>query len=67
MPQASLETVVPKEPGTVLMVLRGKCKGEHAKLLQANASAAAVQLVGDLSVERVMLDDIAQFVGDLDE
>ncbi|MEW5300633.1 MAG: hypothetical protein WDW36_003548 [Sanguina aurantia] len=69
LPQASLETVVPRQPGTALMVLRGESKGEQARLLQANATlgVAAVELVADLSILRVMLEDIAQFVGDLDE
>jgi G patch domain/KOW motif-containing protein len=68
LPQSSLETVVPKEAGAALLIVAGQHRGQRAKLLQCNVSsgAAAVQLAGDLSVQRVLLDDVAAFVGTMD-
>lgn len=67
--QDQLETVVPKEPGAAVMVLAGKHKGRKGRLLQASVSggAAALQLLGDMEVVRLSLDDVAQFMGHLEE
>lgn len=68
LPQSSLETVVPKQPGSAVLVVAGEFRGQRAKLLQSGTAggAAAVQLMGDLSVQRLMLDDMAAYVGPLD-
>jgi G patch domain/KOW motif-containing protein len=67
--QESLETVVPKEAGGPVMVLAGEHKGRKGRLLQASISggAAAAQLLGDMQVVRLSLDDLAQFMGHLEE
>jgi G patch domain/KOW motif-containing protein len=67
--QDQLETVVPKEPGAGVMVVAGEHRGRRGRLLQANKSsgAAALQLLGDMQVVRLMLDDVAQFMGHLDD
>jgi G patch domain/KOW motif-containing protein len=67
--QDQLETVVPKEAGAAVMVVAGQHKGSKGRLLQVSlsSSAAALQLVGDMSVVRLLLDDVAQFMGHLEE
>jgi G patch domain/KOW motif-containing protein len=67
--QDQLETVVPKDPGAAVMVVSGEHKGRKGRLLQASTSsgAAALQLLGDMQVVRLMLDDVAQFMGHLDD
>lgn len=65
-PQAWLETVVPKAAHAPIMVVAaGRLAGRRGRLLEANIKAgmAAVQLVGDGAVERLPLDDIAEYVG----
>jgi G patch domain and KOW motifs-containing protein len=65
--QSQLETVVPPSVGTPLLVLQGggKLKGLKGKLLQRSVEAgvAAVQMVDDLSVHKLSLDDVAEWVG----
>jgi len=67
--QDQLETVVPKEAGAAVMVVQGRHKGRKGRLLQVSLSsgAAALQLVGDMEVVRLLLDDVAQFMGHLEE
>jgi hypothetical protein len=67
--QDQLETVVPKDPGAAVMVVSGEHKGRKGRLLQASTSsgAAALQLLGDMQVVRLLLDDVAQFLGHLHE
>jgi G patch domain/KOW motif-containing protein len=62
VPQAALETVVPKAVGGRVVVLRGERRGERATLLDARheSGVAAVQLADDLSVLRLSLDDFAE-------
>lgn len=63
---SQLETVVPKKPGCPLIILRGSRRGRHARLLDKRFEAAAVQLTDDMEVVNVSLDDIAEYVGDLE-
>lgn len=67
--QEQLETVVPKDAGAAVMVVAGQHKGRKGRLLQVSVSsgAAALQLVGDMEVVRLQLDDVAQFMGQLEE
>lgn len=67
--QEQLETVVPKEAGAAVMVVAGQHKGRRGRLLQVSlaSGAAALQLVGDMEVVRLQLDDVAQFMGQLEE
>jgi G patch domain/KOW motif-containing protein len=69
LPEALLETVVPKEPGRPVQVVAGHWRGRRGRLLQASAAggAAAVQLVGDMAIVRLQLDDVAEYTGALDE
>lgn len=69
LPEASLETVVPKAEGSAVLVVAGRLRGARARLLQCRTAdgVAAVQLASDFSVQRLMLDDIAQFVGPMDD
>ncbi len=63
--QPALETVVPKNPGGLIMVVSGPVRGSKGKLLQSRSSegVAAVQLSHDFSVHRLMLDDVCEYVG----
>jgi len=63
--QSQLETVVPKKEGTVLLVVAGEKKGERGKLLSRNneTGLAAVQLLGDFSIHKLSLDDVAEYIG----
>lgn len=63
--QSQLETVVPKKEGAVLLVVAGEKKGERGKLLSRNSETglAAVQLLGDFSIHKLSLDDVAEYVG----
>lgn len=67
--QDQLETVVPKDAGAAVMVVQGLHKGRKGRLLQVslNSGAAALQLVGDMAVERMLLDDVAQYMGHLED
>jgi len=60
--QSSLETVVPRRGGGLVMVVRGQHKGLKAKLLEKGSGVVVVQLESDLSVIRLSFDDIAEFV-----
>mmetsp|Transcript_20552 Transcript_20552/g.51743 ORF Transcript_20552/g.51743 Transcript_20552/m.51743 type:complete len:519 (-) Transcript_20552:104-1660(-) len=67
--QSQVETLVPKGHGIRVLILAGPHRGEKAKLLQRNADtgAAAVQLTADLSVVKLPLDDISEYVGPVDD
>jgi len=67
--QSSLETVVPREEGGAVLVVAGRWRGQRARLLQRSAenNVAAVQLLADMSVQRLSMDDVAEFRGPLDE
>ena len=67
--QSQLETVVPRSEGGAVLVVDGKLRGQRARLLQRNTESqmAAVQLVADMTVHRLPLDCVAQFVGSMDE
>lgn len=69
LPQQLLETVVPKSAGAAVLVVGGDYKGRKGKLLQCSVSGgvAAVQLSGDLSVQRLLLDDVTEYLGAVDE
>ncbi|GIL90363.1 hypothetical protein Vretimale_18227 [Volvox reticuliferus] len=69
LPESSLETVVPRHEGAAVLVVAGPHRGARGRLLQASTAtgAAAVQLAADFSIVRLMLDDVAGFVGELDE
>ena len=70
LPEAQLETVVPKEAGRPVQVVAGPWRGRRGRLLQARPSdgVAAVQLAGGaMEVVRLALDDVAEFVGALEE
>ncbi len=66
--QSQLETVVPSAEGTRVLIVGGKLRGSRARLLQRNTESglAAVQLLGDFSVHKLSMDDVAEFVGDAD-
>lgn len=69
LPQSALETVVPKTEGATVLIVRGPFRLRKARLLRAHAAdgVAAVQLLSDYSVQRMMLDDVAEFVGPVEE
>ena len=62
--EKQLETVVPKVGGLV-MVLTGEFKGRRGRLMAKDKEreVASVQIAGDMSVETVKMDDIAEYVG----
>jgi ribosomal protein L24 len=67
--QRQLETVVPKAEGSRVLIVAGAKRGSRGRVLKSNseAQAAAVQLLSDLSVHKVMFDDMAEYVGDDDD
>lgn len=65
--QAQLETVVPKELGAAVLVVEGPLRGHKARLHAKSGEACAVQLEADLSVQRLLLDEVAMYVGPMDE
>lgn len=69
LPQKQLETVVPKEAGASVLVVAGKHRGRRGRVLHSSTSkgAVAVQLSGDMLVVQMVLDDVAQYMGSLDE
>lgn len=66
--QSQLETVVPKKEGARVMIVGGQLRQRLATLLKKNneTGLAAVQLLDELSVEKLSLDDIAEYVGEDD-
>eukprot|EP00803_Ostreobium_quekettii_P004934 evm.model.scf_319EXC.3 EVM.evm.TU.scf_319EXC.3 scf_319EXC:13222-17022(+) len=67
--ESSLETVVPRREGSIVVVVAGRLRGSRGRLLDRSAASgmAAVQMVGDLSVERLSLDAVAEWVEGVDE
>lgn len=66
--QASLETVIPKEAGVPVLIVSGQHRGQKARLHAKSASGAcAVQLASDFSVHRLLLDEVAMYVGPMDD
>ena len=65
--QSSLETVVPRDEGALLIVVRGNHRGEVCKLVHRNTSKgyANVKFVSDFSFKSFDLDDIAEWTGDV--
>lgn len=57
--------VVPKE-GAAVMLLSGPHARQVATLLKKSNGAAAVRLLSDFSVLKVMYDEIAEYVGQQD-
>lgn len=69
VPQSCLETVIPKKSGGSVLVVAGEFRGQQGKLLEkrSDKGAAAIQLAEDMSVVRLHLDDIAEYIGHLDD
>jgi len=69
LPEAQLETVVPKEAGKPVQVVAGEWRGRRGRLLQVSKSSgvAAVQLSGDMAIVRLSLDDVAEYMGAVEE
>jgi G patch domain/KOW motif-containing protein len=67
--EGKLETVVPKAAGAVVMLVGGEHRGRRGRLLEMSSrkGVAAVQLTGDMEVVRVVLDDVAQYMGVAEE
>ncbi len=66
--QSQLETVIPKEVGSAVLVVAGAHRGAKARLhAKSSGGACAVQLAHDFSVQRLLLDQVAAYVGSLDE
>lgn len=68
--QSYLETCVPKKPGGRVVILTGKLRGRRGKLVQKNKSndTARIQLSDDFTVhDDIDLDEIAEYVGEMDE
>lgn len=66
--QSQVETVVPKELGAAVLVVSGPLRGSKGRLhAKSAAGACAVQMTHDLSVQRLLLDDVAAYVGSMDD
>jgi G patch domain/KOW motif-containing protein len=61
--------VLPKEEGALLLVVAGPLKGCRAKLLKCSKDegVAAVQLTSDFSIHRLLMHDVAMYVGHIDD
>ena len=60
-----LETVVPRDLGSKVMVLRGQNKGELGKLIDRNRDRheVTIQLISDpLVIEKLHFDDVCEYV-----
>lgn len=68
VPENYLETALPK-PGGKVIVLAGRNKYSKGKLLERNSKTAkgVVQIFEDMNVLTLSLDDLAEFVGSLDD
>lgn len=68
VPERYLETALPKVGGNTI-ILTGKNKFEKGKLLERNSEngKGVVQTFEDMHVVSLSLDDIAEFVGQLDD
>eukprot|EP00977_Amphora_coffeiformis_P007359 scaffold1593_cov156-Amphora_coffeaeformis.AAC.8 len=68
VPEDYLETALPK-PGGKAIVLAGRNKYAKGKLLERNSKSGkgAIQIFEDLSVLNLSLDDLAEYVGSLDD
>lgn len=64
--ESHLETLVPKEEGATIMVVRGVDSGRRGKLIQRQLEKerVVVQLSGDAGVTTFPLDDVCEFVGE---
>ena len=67
--QKHIETVVPREAGAVLCVVRGNLVGELCRLVHRSRSegTASVTLLSDFSFHTLDLDDVAEYVGPVEE
>lgn len=67
--QAALETVVPKENNSRLLVVGGPLRGQRARLLSRSAehAAVAVKLTSDFSVHKLSFDDVSEYAGEFGE
>ena len=67
--QGDLETVVPREEGTLLIVVMGRHRGELCRLVHRNSKegCATVTFVSDYSFHSVDLDNIAAYAGPADD
>ena len=68
--QDLLETVVPQEEGSRLLIVSGEHKGQRVRLLKRSREAqlAVVQFMSDLSqVAKLSFDDVSHYVGDKGE
>jgi len=65
VPQRSLETALPKRGGRVAVV-KGHFRGELASLVERHSDTgeATVQLTSDLSMRTLMMEEVAEYVGD---
>ena len=52
-----------------MLVVSGRFRGQVGKLLSVSREegAVAVQLLADLSIQQLMMDDVAQYCGDLED
>ncbi|GAM19789.1 hypothetical protein SAMD00019534_029640, partial [Acytostelium subglobosum LB1] len=70
--QRWLETAIPRDKGSSVIIVQGKYRGRLGTLIERSQSSsskkevAIIQMVGDLSVREFDLDDICQYVGSKD-
>ena len=64
--QRDLETLIPKNLGAVVMVVRGKHRFRRGKLLERDSrrSEALVQLMGEPTAVTFSYDDVCEYVGE---
>ncbi|CAI5499130.1 unnamed protein product [Closterium sp. Naga37s-1] len=64
--EKDMETALPKKGGRV-MILRGANRGQVGKLLERRGEegVAVVQLAESFALERLAMDDVAEYVGEL--
>lgn len=66
--QYDLETVIP-QPGGYVQIVRGPRTGELARLLDKDSAkqTVQVQILDDLSILPLPMDDVAQYLGNVDD
>ena len=67
--EIDLETIVPRDVGTKVLIVRGKLKGRRARLMERNKDRqrAIIQVMGEPEVEKVYFEDISEYVGPDDD
>lgn len=64
--QKHLETIIPKEIGKIVKVVRGRHAGRRGKMIEKSKSKEKVyvQLTGDSETLKLSFDEVSEYVGE---